>query len=784
MPKGLAPVRRRRISRSTHLRLILCVAWALTTLIAPLESGLLPGPLDHLAAESPAHAQSLSIVDGTPSDCEDGWQVPHAAEDLCVFVGPACPNSPFDTSRLMQPSDEFPEFCEETISPIVGDPISEANYSECTGEPDDPPWDALPGDPPTYSNTYIEFAVIVDAGTESCRMLQLGGCEIGSRVSLDTCRATARRSWTCDPGQIHLNEFNRCYAVPSDTAIPNQLCGAGAPNLVAMSCEDYVGNDFIEPPTDVGCGFYGAGSSWQMTASDNDYWCKFKESYLKSVCHSASSPDSECGQSTAMCLKRASGTGGCDGIALAMLCRSEQAYYLAQARPLLAADNPDAAAVQRLAQIADDVRQQGCEPCQALPFEPIPDHCPEDRLADPVYVSFQRRQLSGTQYQLFEHERDIAIGATACAHLDSYDEQEMTEGCRNADPGCDSPPPGNPVWSSTHFSGVAVVNSSVIVRMQDVAVDLRPLPRFRFPGDYLEDELDWSLVREAKALFPGTDTLVRSAYLPDTGDSYNEVWRFGNIALKCVVDGLPAFRVVIEELWPDKPDDETAIRELFGTDSLGWWDAISDENEKRRRTRARGLPLYWPDPATQEDRQARDDALRTKVDCNVEIDKAVWCRWNPQRSGYFRLKVAGAWHLDARGGRGWISANALRGLRNTVRNFDEDDRSKLRDTLAQLGCGQGQPVDPSCVWTPAVLGLNPELDDILPTGPDPGDVLARDSDYLYQLVGDHHRSGSLDLRVVHIESRYGPPITAKYTETQEFGIQVHAVSVRTVTPPR
>ena len=783
-------MRRRRISRSTHLRLILCVVWASATLITPLESGLLPGPLDQLAAESPAHAQSPSVVAGTPNDCEDGWQVPHDEADLCVLAGPACPQSPIDMSALMQPSDEFPEFCEETITRIAGDPISEANYLLCTG-PADTPLE----DPPTYSETLPGFAVIVNVdpntGVESCRILQLATCEVGTRVSLNLCRATARRSWTCDPGQIPLNEFNECYAVPSNIAIPNQLCGAGAPNLVVVSCEDYVGSDFIEPPTAVGCDSYGvAGSSWVMATVDaNPYWCEFNASYLKSVCHSAFPPASECGQSTAMCLKRASNTGGCAGVALAMLCRSQQAIYLADAEPLLAADNPDGAAVQRLAELADDVRQQGCEPCQALPFEPIPDHCPEDRLADPVYNTLGRQAVSNVQYQMLEHEQDIAISAAACHYMDSDEERVMTDACRYADAGCGSLPPGNPAWSSTHSSGVAVVNSSVIVRMQDSTVDVQPSPaQFRFPADYLnvDDnsnvEVDWGLVRRVYAMFPGSDTLVRTASRPNPLLSVDEVPRFGNLALKCVVAGLPAFRLVIDELWPDKPDDETAIRELFGTDSLGWWDAIVDENEKRRRTLNRGIPHYWPDASTVE-QEARNDALRTKVDCNVEPGKAAWCRWGPQRSGYFRLKVAGAWHMELRGPRGWKLQSVLEGLQATVAAFTEGQRETLGDTLAELGCGEGQTVEPSCAWTPQVLGLNSELTNILPTGPDPDDLLARDPDYVYQLVGDHHRFGGWDLRVSNVESRESP-ITAKYTETQKFGILVHEVRVSTVTPSR
>ena len=101
---------------------------------------------------------------------------------------------------------------------------------------------------------------------------------------------------------------------------------------MVIDCADYVGNDIVEPPGSVPCGSYFTGIAPAMTNAANTYWCQFYPSYLKIACHSTTPPPGECGSSLAMCLKRGSGTGGCEGIAHTMLCRSLQFDYEAAAR--------------------------------------------------------------------------------------------------------------------------------------------------------------------------------------------------------------------------------------------------------------------------------------------------------------------------------------------------------------------------------------------------------------------------------------------------------------------
>ncbi len=731
---------RRRSSRPVlHTvcnRLLLGAVLLLAILVAPLQPGLLPGPAERLASESQAHAQNRSpfVVDGEPLDCDAGW-TPDG--NLCRFHGPACPSSPYNDIRRargeapqqMQASTDFtetsyPEFCEERVN----DSDLEM-YNHCV---------SLTG-----------FAVI-RAGTE-CWTLQLRTCEVGLQVSLDWCRAETRRSWTCPDDTIPRNEFPTCYVVQT-TAPPSQVCAGGAPELRLVSCEDYIGTDFIDS---VMCDVYGNGFVWEMSAVSNNYWCAYNASFFDTACHSPP----PCAVSPAVCLKRASGTGGCDGIARAVLCRNQQSDYLAQAEPVLANSDPPQSDLLDLAQTADAMRSQGCEPCQALPFEPIPDHCPDDLTDDPAYNTLFRTQRSSIHRQIIESEQDSP-----------------------ADVPCGRPPTGIPAWTSTHSSGVAVVNSPVVVQVRGVPVGFRPAPPPKYGEsdglnvfrDLIElDRLRSWAVSPGVAGTPSDSSLLRTYQIRDPGDDFSGAHDLGNESWDCVVEGLPAFTLFVEELWPDK--DEGAIRSLFGTVSLDWWDAMS-EDEQHRRTEHRGLG-YWPD-LTAEARRLRNEALSTHVECNAEQGEAAWCTWTPRRSGYFRLKVGGAWIVHAREDRSWKSASQLRQLRRTVRNLDDAGRSRVRANLATLG------------WGPEALGLNNALTDILPTGPDDtltddidNDVLERNPDHLYWLPGDQHRFGGWDLRVRFTESRVFAQ-GAMYTETQTFGIQVHEVRVRTVASSR
>ena len=758
MPQGLARMIRRWGCRPFRRRLFACLVLALATLVAPLESGLLPDLLGHPSGQSQAQAQSPFVVDGTAAACDEGWT---ADRDLCRIEGPACPSSPYNdfrsddgsADRLMQPSTDFvetsyPEFCEERVR-LADEP---AAYSRCAGDPGDP---TMPG-----------FAVLLQgsgSGAE-CWALQLRTCEFGFQVSLDWCQAEVRRSWTCEDDAIPRNEFNTCYVV-QPIAPTGQVCALGAPELKLVSCEDYVGTDFTDS---VICTAYGTGFGWEMSAvASNPYWCSYNASFLSVACHDATP---QCGASAAVCLKRASETGGCDGIAQAILCRNQQWDFRVQAEPVLIAPDPEASDLLAIARAADNLRRRGCEPCQALPFEPTPLHCPEDRTAEPAYNTLRRNQISSL-------------------HRDLLDQQGSP-----VEVPCANPPSGDATWLSTHASRFAVVNAPVMVQVRGVPLDFRPIPHGSF--DVLGEAMDWGLITRSFAIVPGVSgtpstNLMRTYGLLHPDDSYSDAASLANQSLQCVVEGLPALELIVEELWPDK--DYTAIRELFGPSSVAWWDGLSDVHgnpdhaQRRRQTQARGL-TYWPDLTDPDDQEARDDSLETRVSCNAEQAQVPWCRWIPTRSGYYRLKVGGAWLVHAREDRAWSQAGALRALRRSVMGLDGSERARTLDTLAALGCGEGNTPSPDCAWQPSVLGLNDTLTDILPTGPN--DVLTadvnnyrpeRDPNHLYWLGGDQHRFGGMDLRVGFRESREFA-LGGIYTETESFGVQVGEVQVSTVTP--
>ena len=227
--------------------------------------------------------------------------------------------------------------------------------------------------------------------------------------------------------------------------------------------------------------------------------------------------------------------------------------------------------------------------------------------------------------------------------------------------------------------------------------------------------------------------------------------------------------------------DAEAIRRLFGQDSLDWWCSLTLD-ERRSRTLSKGLE-FLPDlagTALDDAQEARAGALAGTVDCNTEEETQVWCRWTPSRSGYYQLAVGGAWGMESRTSRAWKSARELATLRDKVMRLSRTDRDRIRQMLGQVGCGQGRPVEDSCRFNPDVLGLNPGMTDILPTGTPDDDWDTLDRVWLWRSSRDTHRFGGSDLRVTF---RNGPD-TTMYTETQEFGIQVHEVRVATVSPSR
>ena len=234
---------------------------------------------------------------------------------------------------------------------------------------------------------------------------------------------------------------------------------------------------------------------------------------------------------------------------------------------------------------------------------------------------------------------------------------------------------------------------------------------------------------------------------------------------------MPLFKLIVEELWPDRPADATAITAMFGSRALDWWTNLGlTPGAQQRLTEARGLP-WWPGLTTPDEQNERIASLKTKIECHSGQSIEVWCRWTPTHSGYFRLKVGGGWRMTIGGTRGSHSPDpACRLSAAPSKTSLSQQQQQVRDTLEVLGCGSNRAPDPSCGWSPAAVGLRNDLSDIIPITPDG----------LYRSPSEGQMFPGLDLRVRYTDRGE----TTKYTETQSFGIQVHEVRVSTVTPVR
>lgn len=723
---------------------------AVVGVLAPIESSRLPGPLDAVSGSAEAGAQPPSTVeDGVPDSCGD-WT---AHFDLCVIEGEACPFSPFESVRppsapvlFMAPSIEFPEFCEETVNAAT----EPAAYALCAGPDPFDPADNMAG-------------IVTMVNGSDCRALQFRACEFGSRVSLNWCRGVRRRSWSCPQlNAIARNEFNSCYVPPAAAISPAGACTSGSPEFGIVDCVDYVGVDVVDPPAGVACSSYGTGQDWEMTPAANPYWCAYEVRYLTALCHGSPPLPSQCGASTALCLKRASATGGCDSTHHAMLCRSEQHEYADQHASALADNTLQVAEVSSLRDLADAIRGDGCEPCLILPFEPVEEHCPEE-----THERVRQDLLRVPHFQTVEQQSGYVPSDSACINLSTWATNVvMSPACANTAWRCGTIYPGNPRWSSTHFSGRAVTNSSVIVRLHDVPFTLRHRDALSV-NDLVRGR--FGLLKQYAELpqpAPGTEPQLVRAMRANPSIVTDSASTLANTSFECIVRHLPYFRLIVEELWPDRTVDATAIEALFGPDALAWWNALNVA-EQRRLTVARGLP-YWPDLATPAQQDQRLEMVQTSVDCNSEEFIEVWCRWVPARSGYYRLKVAGGWLLTVGASRGWLTRSELNNLDLQVFNLTAVQRQQVRDSLEVLGCGPNRDPDPSCALSPRAVGLLPDLSGIIPTALDPDD--------LYRETTDSVAFAGWDMRVRFTDAGS----STKYTETSEFGVQVHDVRVNAV----
>lgn len=782
MPQGLAPVTtdagraRRRRPRPTARPLAVALV-ALAALVSPWEAGLLPGPASGAVGESTALAQAAdarpSTADGTADDCPVApfpYEPHKEDQSLCVLELPACPRSPFDPTRLMRLSmppagvlarfedtpyknattydvvegyDRYPEFCEERVE------SSSPDYAACT---------------------VLSGYAVKDDGVV-CRIFYPIRCVAGlHQAGAHTCRAVQRRSWTCDAGYHRGNQFGVCFLPAQYTGgAPVPACAAGAPdfgvfNAADRACETYVGQDVLRSGGERGCSEYSTGpipdSRWSQPPgfeleahADNSYWCGFDAAGLDPGCHDpARSP--RCSHQASLCLKRASRTGGCDQIIKTVRCRGLQ----------------DAFRRNRIE--ADGVRRAGCAPCATLPFEP--PTCEGDDTALPSDREAGRYLIQRAVLRCsidFSSGRGHAPTLTADVLHRNYCPPASTR----PETLCSDPPSGLVEWSSDHASGLAMVNSAVILRIADLSIDFeratymfynhnpsqlsthtlsiqtREIPRYRDSG-----QLDGS-----PRQFPNID--------PDR--SYGNLFEMATN--ECRPFNPPLFNMVIEELRPGSPDAYQAIVELFGGESLEWWDSLTDA-ERQRRTGARG------------------DPVRSVIECH---ERTHSCVWRPQRPGYYRIVGAGGWWMASTGGsREWgltssrvPSDSRFSSYGDALNQFlgtpeGRDRLTRMLDSLTVKGHLDRMESSGDAMFDYTGIldavgmqdGSPPRLRD-----PNPHDEnIGGFDDWLYS---EHARGLTscpfpIDLRVICS----GLGVRGNYTETAPVGIIVHEVRTQTV----
>ena len=711
---------------------------ALIATLAPVESPVPLGPLEGLTGSAPAKAQPSTVGPGTPDPCTAPWQEDPDDASLCLLSQPACAEHPLQPGSYLVLSTEFPDFCEEEV---VRDPLDPAPYTACT---------ALTG--------YV-IKTFARGTDQVCRMIRPTQCASNlHRMGVNTCRQVQRRTWSCTLG-TPTNRFNTCYQQPPDyTTSGHPACGPGAPSFSISSCEDYVGQDFVRASDlpSVPCGSFATDDSRSalqtLISPANAYWCQFDSSYLDVDCYGAVPT---CTPSNAVCIKRASTTGGCYAIANALRCRKWQADY------------------QGGSATAEDVYLEGCAPCVVLPFSPVPPECPQDLSAGPSQAT---EPASVSRFRAIHQLRD-----------------DTTEG--SARTLCQDPPRGRLVWDSSHHTRLAVVNSPVVLRVSDIPDATRTIEYFavRYRGQPL-------FVRTTAEHFeypdsaPG-DPLIRAWPTFDdvpyarvdmiVGGEYT---RFGTYRTSgvCFIHRRPDFRLRVEELWPD--NDAADIRALFGANALDWWTALNP-TQQRDRTEARGLNYVVGMNATELQRELtrRADTLTQEVRCNYGDD--VWCRWRPTRSGYYRLVAAGAWYMWKHTfKRSWVWGPGLQRFDQALMNasaIDGDcpmdagnqwrstDLDCLSDDLISMGY-----VDGVGNLDPAAAGLQPDLRGTLPLPP--GTYEERAEFLFTAAAGPDVACPPRDIRV----TCGGVSASRNYTETEPIGILVHEVRVSTVTPER
>ena len=737
-------------------------------LFAPVDADNLPPPMDGTFGEPAASAQTGQtgrVISGTADPCPAvpiQWSSDSAGE--CSIEMGACPESPLPSraGKFLVMSHNygdidgvvlFPGFCEERESDIYPAP-----FNECENQP------------LSYTTSFGSEVVLVrksattPMGESLCRLLTIPMCEAGlHRAHVDVCRAVKRRTWNCPAGSIHRNAFNTCYVLPAGLPTgPHPACGGGRPAFPVLSCEDYVADDYLHDPAAKGCDEYLMQDN-PTIGSSAEHWCQFDATLLELECHKVGT---HCVEDPSYCLKRASETGGCDAAAAAIVCRELQSDLdrgLAEVGEVLAA---------------------GCSPCPILPFRPVPTgpQCRSFR-AEPQQPTRETTR-NGVRYDMYEviHrvKQDWDILSYSCTEVFEYgmlptEIDTCVTWHQARGELCPDPPAGGLHWQTERQSSVALVNSPIVLTIEDV-----PYRRVRQTNPAV------SKFSHGYIFKTQTHEYLHYGSHGEAGLSRVRTWKYrdhhlgdtltAQIDEECFTWFMPSFRVSAEEIWPDV--DADAIRELFGNNSLDWWDALSLD-EQQSRTQDRGLEwIDVSDPAAAAQREARRAELTEEADCNSDgrSETSFWCRWTPTRPGYYRLTAGGAWLLKNASLHGWVN--------NSVRTGIE---LKLTEEL-----NDPANVDPHYNHNRVLTDLGLTYEEAgfevdaygYPTGrlsdPTNTDTFASDELYFGASVLNSGGCQPQDYRI----TRCGTGTVANYTETEPIGIEVNEIRVRTVAPTR
>ena len=757
-----ARTRRCALARGST-KALLGVVLAFALVLSPWESVLLSEAGPQLGTP-PAAAQAASVVAGTTNLCPTGWTSAGKDESLCVLNQLPCPEeSPLQLAgqptRTMSVSEEFYDFCEDTIlesESVPGEPYA-GLYEKCAAiqQNQRAPVPELVGFVRKLGN---------DGGDRSCRAIVPAKCASGlHRVGLRTCRRYQRRTWTCPTGHIARNQFNTCYAPPQDQAEPHPACLDGAPQFVISGCAAYVNADFVRSPQPSACGDFDTGGDGTHSLTvhpQNNHWCQYRPSWLSLGCHTG---DESCEGPSALCIMRASKTGGCDAIAHTIKCHKLQAAGM------------------------ENIQREGCTPCQIFPFSPVArDACSAEYVGA---INTGQNKYHRAAY-LVKDDFHYDGCADLTRQLSNGDFEQDTLNACITETACLDPPHGAVRWHSAHPSGLVVINSPVIVKATDLVIQQKQHLFPYYNSNYRQYQRLYGEHQTGLAAVTMGQASVYSIALSGTDDAEYGLasWTETDSTFKgellsalmsngqCTLASRPSFRLIVEEMWPDNNEDVQDMLRLFGAQALAWWPL--EREAQKQMSAARGFTLLTEELSGVERQQERErrDLRDLEIGCNSGTES--WCRWVPQRAGYFRVTIAGAWHMSMRTStRSWRNDYTIPDLNSFLANRVTGDKSddcpiafdRQFRRWFHRGCILKALATVSGVSTdevsPADFGLNDDLNGLL-------SIHGGNSEAFFEVP---RPCPAQDLRVV-----CGSATNAvNYTETAPVGIVVHEARVMT-----